>query len=297
MSGERDGSAVGAVAAAEVPPHARPPEAGWHWAEWGSELVGTAALLLGGLSAVTLDFSTGSPVASAIPSPSWRLLLTGLLFAGTGALVTISPVGRRSGAHLNPAVSLAFWICGHLHRRDLVAYVAAQCAGGLAAAALVRWWWSGAAASVAVGLTSPGDGVGPGGAAAIEAAMTALLVLVIFACVASSRSARWTPLAVLVTIAVLVWQVAPYTGTSLNPARSLGPAAVTGDWTDFWAYVVGPLGGAVAAAGLWALLPWTTQTAKLFHDPAYRSIFRTLLPARRDPPRPSPQRQGPVAAG
>lgn len=266
------------------PPHARPAEAGWHWAEWGAELAGTALLLIGGLSAVTLDFSAGSPVPAAIPSTSWRLLLTGVLFAGTGALVTVSPLGRRSGAHLNPAVSLAFWLHRHLHWHDLVAYVVAQCAGGVLGAAVVRWAWGAAATGVTVGRTSPGGGIAPGGATAVEAGMTALLIAVIFAFVSSERTARWTPVAVLVTIAVLVWQVAPYTGTSLNPARSLGPVVVTGNWTGYWVYVAGPVGGAVAVAAVWALLPWPTLTAKLFHDPAYRSIFRTLLPARRDPP-------------
>lgn len=244
-------------------------------------MAGTALLLIGGLSAVTLDFSSRSPVPGAIHSASWRLLITGTLFASTGALVTVSPLGRRSGAHLNPAVSLAFWLHGHLHRRDLAGYVVSQFAGGLVGAGIVweLWWpWS---RSVHGGLTNPGNGVGAWGATGIEAAMTALLVLVIFTFVSSGSTARWTPLAVLVVIAVLVWQEAPYTGTSLNPARSFGPAVITGDWHDYWVYVVGPLAGGLAAAALWVAVPRTTKTAKLFHDPSYRSIFRTALPARR----------------
>lgn len=254
------------------------PEAGWHWTEWGAELVGTAVLVLGGLSAVTLDFMPGSPVAAAIPSSSWRLLITGILFASTGSLVAISPLGRRSGAHLNPAVTVAFFTQGHLHRRDLAGYVAAQCAGALLGAALLRAIWGQAAAHLHDGLTAPGQGLGAPGAAVIEAAMTATLVLVVFSFVSSPATARWTPLAVLVTVAVLVWQVAPYTGTSLNPARSLGPAAVSGDWHAFWAYVAGPLGGAVAATALWRLGRRETLTAKLFHDPRYATIFRDVLP-------------------
>ena len=266
---------------ADVPAHAQAPQPGWHWAEWGCELAGTAILLVGGLSAVTLDFARHSPVAAAIPSASWRLLLTGVLFATTGALVTVSPLGRRSGAHLNPAVSLAFWLHGHLHRRDLVGYAAAQAAGGVLGAAAVWWAWWPASRSVDGALPAPAGGVGPAAAAGIEAAMTALLVLVIFAFVSSPATARYTPVAVLVTVAVLVWQVAPYTGTSLNPARSLGPAVVTDRWRFYWVYVAGPLAGAVAAAVLWLAVPRTIQTAKLFHDPAYRSVFRTLLPAQR----------------
>ncbi len=78
------------------------PFGGWHWAEWSCELVGTAVLLIGGLSAVCLDFGPHSPTARLVPDHSARLLITGLLFAGTGSLVAVSPLGRRSGAHLNP---------------------------------------------------------------------------------------------------------------------------------------------------------------------------------------------------
>lgn len=254
------------------------PRPGLHLVEWGCELAGTALLVLGGLSAVSFDFSPHSPMASLVPSHSWRLLVTGILFASTGALVTISPMGRRSGAHLNPAVTLAMWLEGKVHHHDLAGYVIAQCAGAVVGAALVRGLWGWRAVSVQVGVTQPGDGVGAPGAALIEAAMAALLVMVIYLFVSSTRTARWTPLAVLVVVAVLVWEVAPYTGTSLNPARSLGPAVVTGIWRDFWVYVVGPLLGSVLAWRAWALVPRVVLTAKLFHDVRYRSVLGSLLP-------------------
>src|ERR1700735_3374212 len=80
--------------------HEHPAQSGWHFVDWGCEFVGTMVLVLGGVSAVVLDFGTRSPVASTVPSHSLRLLLTGLLFAGCGSLVAISPIGRRGGAHL-----------------------------------------------------------------------------------------------------------------------------------------------------------------------------------------------------
>jgi aquaporin Z len=228
---------------------------------------------MGGLSAVTLDFGAHSPVASLIPSHSLRLLLTGALFAGTGALIAISPLGRISGAHLNPAVSLAFWLSRKMHDHDVAAYVIAQCLGGVLGAGVVRFAWSDSA-SVGFGVTRPGPGIVPVAAAAIEAGMTAVLVLTILLFVSRMRTARWTPLAVWVVVAVLVWQGAPLTGTSLNPARSLGPAIVAMNLQNLWVYLVGPPVGALAAA---LLVMSRTQlrpvTAKLFHDPAYRSIF------------------------
>jgi aquaporin Z len=245
----------------------------FHWREWSAELAGTALLLIGGLSAVTLDFGAHSPVAPLLPSHSMRLLLTGALFAGTGALIAVSPLGRISGAHLNPAVSLAFWLSRKMHDHDVAAYILAQCIGGLLGAGVVRFVWSDSA-SVGFGVTRPGPGILPIGAAVIEAVMTAILVLTILLFVSRMRTARWTPLAVWVVVTMLVWQGAPLTGTSLNPARSLGPALVAMNVQNLWVYLVGPPIGAMTAA---LLVMTRTQlrpvTAKLFHDPAYRSIF------------------------
>jgi aquaporin Z len=255
-----------------------PPRGGVHLVEWASELVGTFVLVFGGLSAVVLDFGTGSPVAPLVPSASARLLLTGLLFAGCGSLVAISPPGRRSGAHLNPAVSFAFFCRRHLHPGDLAGYVVAQCGGALAGAFALRLAWGTRAASVHDGLTAPGRGLSALEAAGVEALMTAVLVGTILVFVSSARTARFTPLAVWIVVAVLVWKGAPYTGTSLNPARSLGPAVVTGDFHELWAYVAGPVGGSAVAVALFALVPRATLTAKLFHDPAYRSVLGSALP-------------------
>jgi len=93
-------------------------QGGWHWVEWICEFAGTALLLLGGLSAICLDFAPGSPVVSVVPDHSARLLITGLLFAGVGSLVAVSPLGRRCGAHLNPSVTVAFWRRGHMHPHE-----------------------------------------------------------------------------------------------------------------------------------------------------------------------------------
>ncbi len=144
----------------------------------------------------------------------------------------------------------------------------------------LRAAWGARAASVGYGVTLPGPRVRPGSAMALEMLMTALLLLVIFTFLSSRRTNRWTPLAVLVTVALEVWQGAPYTGTSPNPARSLAPAVVAGHFTDWWVYLAGPLGGSLLAAVLWAQVPRVVLTAKLFHDPRYRSTLGSVLPAR-----------------
>ncbi|MBO1754936.1 MIP/aquaporin family protein [Allobranchiibius sp. CTAmp26] len=243
------------------------------------EFLGTALLLVGGLSAVFLDFGPSSPVVGHLPSTSARLLLTGLLFAGTGSLVAISPLGRRSGAHLNPAVTLAFWTQRKVHPHDLVGYIAAQLSGALAAAAGLRLAWGHTARVLHLGATQPGHGLNAVGAAGLEMLMTAALVLMIFFFTSHTRTARWTPMGNWVLVAALVWQGAPYTGTSLNPARSLAPALLAPQLNDLWVYLLGPLTGALLAAVVFAAFRDTTPlTAKLFHDPRYPSTLASTLP-------------------
>lgn len=259
--------------------HGAAPRGGWHWVEWGCEFLGTALLLLGGLSAVCWTMGAGSDVRTEVPSESARLLLTGVMFAGTGSLMAVSPWGRRSGAHLNPAVTVAFWIQGKVHPHDVMGYIAAQLLGALAGTAAVLGLWRTTARGLHVGATAPGRGLTDIETAGVEILMTGALILMILLLTSSARTARWTPLGNLLLVAALVWQLAPYTGTSLNPARSLGPAALAPLWHPYWIYVVGPFGGALLACGVFALMRKThTQTAKIFHDPRYRSTLGSNLP-------------------
>jgi aquaporin Z len=109
--------------------------------------------------------------------------------------------------------------------------------------------------------------------------MTMIFVLTILLMVSSARLARWTPLVLWPVIATLVWQGAPWTGTSLNPARSLGPAIVQSFYKDLWIYLLGPVGGAALAVAVFAVVPGVeTLTAKVYHDPSYRSTMRSELP-------------------
>ncbi|GAC1333473.1 MAG: aquaporin [Candidatus Dormibacteria bacterium] len=223
-----------------------------------------------------VSFAPGSPLKPLIPSASLRLLLTGLCFAGSGSLVAISPLGRLSGAHLNPCVTFAFWLRGMVHPHDLAGYVVSQVVGAGAGTALAVVAWGPALRAVDFGATVPQDGVSTIAAAGIEAAMTGVLVAIILVMVSHARTMRLTPLLVWLVVATLVWQGARFTGTGLNPARSLWPGLLARRLDVYWAYVVGPLVGAAAAA---LLTGWVTgrgpHTAKLFHDPDYPSVFRT----------------------
>ena len=127
------------------------------WLVLRAELVGTAVLVLVGLSLVILMFGEGSPIPGVLPSEGWRRLITGFLFGTTGALIALSPVGKRSGAHINPIVTLAFRLMGKLDLRTSLGYVVAQLAGAiLGSVPLLAWGAIGR--SVAFGATVPGEG-------------------------------------------------------------------------------------------------------------------------------------------
>jgi len=263
---------------------------GWHPVDWGCEFVGTAFQLFVGFCLVALLESARSPVRAALPA-GVRLALIGIAFGLLAAAVALSPIGRRSGAHLNPAVTFGFFLRGHTPGRDAVGYAVAQVAGAIVAAsgfaAVVPTW----AASVSWARTAPKPGLTGWAAAGIEAALTLGLLLTVFLMVSSARTARWTPAVVTGVLAGLIWAGAPRTGASMNPARTIGPDLVSGDWPVVWVYVLGPATGAVLAAAIFALARRrTTLTAKLFHDPHYPSVHATSLPAR--PHRGSDQQNG-----
>ena len=264
-----------------------------------AEFLGTAILLVVGLSAVSVDFGAGSPVAAAIPSAVLRRLITGTVFAGGGAVVVYSVLGRISGGHLNPAVTLAFLRLGKIKSHLAVGYVFAQVAGAFAGALAVRLMWGALAGSVDDGATVPGP-QGPLVALIAEALMTFALVSLVLQFMRSPSLAPYTPLAVSVLVAALVTLEAPISGTSLNPARTLGPALVAGVFTDIWVYVVGPLAGALAAVVAadrvdaafvpCAKLFHTDEFACHFHDCVYQGRHqRRVRLGAPQPPGPLPQ--------
>lgn len=276
---------------AGAPSLPQPKVGGWHWVEWACELAGTFFQLFVGFGAVALFESTLSPVRQAIQSDAARLLLVGVAFGVLAAAVAISPLGRRSGAHLNPAVTVGFWARGHTHTHDLLGYALGQVLGALAAAACFRVAFGAWARTAGFARTVPAPGLGWWAAAAIECGITMGLLLLVFAMVSHPRTARWTPAAVILWLPILIWIGAPHTGASMNPARTLGPDTVVLDFRALQAYLVGPIAGALLAAGAFSLTRRQTLTPKLFHDAAYPSTQKTHLPAKPAQP------WGAVAAG
>ena len=200
-----------------------------------AEGIGTFALVFAGCGAVITDAERDGALGA---------LGIGLVFFLV-LLAAIASLGHVSGAHFNPGVSLSFFLTRHLPARDLGTYVAAQLVGALLASLLLLVIWPGHPTDL--GATVPS--IASGRALVIEVVLTALLMLVIMS-VATDTRAVGAPAALAIAAAVGLAAIAygPLTGASLNTARSLGPAVASGQWQDFWVYVVGPLLGAPLGA-------------------------------------------------
>ncbi len=237
------------------------------WKPLLSEMIGTGLLVAVGLSAVILNFSPTSPVASALPSPGARRLLTGFLFGTTGGLIALSPVGKSSGAHINPVVTLAFWIQRKFDGERALGFVAAQLVGA-ALGALPLLLWGHFGATVHYGATEPGDGFGVVGALLGEIATTYALVLGLFIFLGHARLRPFTPLLFPFLYAIMVYLEAPVSGTSTNPARSFGPSLISGVWHAWWVYWVGPIVGSLLGVASFQH-PWLRrleiEVAKVYH--------------------------------
>jgi len=255
---------------------------GWHPIEWLCELAGTFFFLFLGFTSIAALESPLSPLHEALPSAVLRLVLIGAVFGILAAIVAVSPVGRRSGAHLNPAVTLGFWAYGQTHTHDLVGFVASQCLGAVLAAAFFAT--SGSWAETAnFARTEPRPELSGWTAAGIEVAITFGLLLVVLLMVSSPRTARWTPVGVTAALMVLIPLGGPLTGAGMNPARTLGPDVVSAQYPSLWIYLVGPALGAFLGAAAFSLIASGRDvlTAKLFHDERYTSVHTSRMPTGR----------------
>ena len=241
-----------------------------------AEFIGTAILLLVGLSLVIVMFGSGSPLATWIPSVKLRQTITGFLFGSTGAAIAVSWVGRESGAHINPVVTMAFWIARKIDTSTSAGYIGSQLAGGIAGS-IPLLIWGDLGHSIAFGATTPGAGYSTTDALVGEIATTFALVIVLCVFLAFRHLRRFTPLAIPVLYAIMIPLEADISGTSTNPARSLGPSVVSGEWREWWIYWVGPAVGSLLAMLAASFLARRIEVAKLYHFDSDRDrIFRRM---------------------
>lgn len=207
-----------------------------------AELWGTFLLVLVGAGADIASMKSGGalprPIAAAAP--------------GIMVMVAIYFMGSVSGAHINPAVTLAFALRGNFPWRRVPGYVAAQGTGAALAAIFLRTLFGTAAD---LGATVPGHGVTQGEALILEVVLTAGLVNTILGTASGARNIGTNAgIAVGGYVALAGLWASTFTGASMNPARSLGPDVVRGDVATLWVYLLGPLIGAAIGVGFeWIL--------------------------------------------
>ena len=204
-----------------------------------------------GLAAFALVFAgCGAIVADAVYGGTLGTIGVALTF-GLVIMAMVYSTGHLSGAHINPAVTLAFTLTRHFPARDAGAFVAAQLAGAVAGALVLLAIWPDRPAEL--GATVPS--VGAGSAFAYELVLTAILMFVIMAVATDSRAmGSGAAIAIGGTIGLDALFGGPVTGASMNPARSFGPALAAGEWTEFWVYLAGPLVGAALGAFAYQLV-------------------------------------------
>ena len=205
------------------------------WRRLFSELLGTFALVLVAAGGGILHAKGQISLAAAVVAP------------GLMVMAVILFMGAVSGAHLNPGVSLAFALRGDFPWKRVPGYIIMQLAGATLASLFLRWVFGN---TEHLGATLPGPGYHNWQALLMEIVLTALLVSVILGTASAAQNVgAIAALGVGGYIALAGLWEAPVSGTSMNSARSFGPALVSGDWTSYWVYIVGPISGALIAVG------------------------------------------------
>ena len=247
-----------------------------HWPEYAIEAALLGAFMVSACALTALLEHPSSPLTAAIADPFVRRALIGLAMGLTAIGLIYSPWGRQSGAHFNPAVTITFLRLGKIDPRDALAYVVAQCVGGMLGVQLTALAIGMLLAHPAVGFAATVPG--PAGAAVAFGAELGIsfVLMAVILLLSNSRHARFTGLVCGAIVASCITFEAPYSGMSMNPARTLASAVVAGQWTSFWIYVIAPPLGMLAAAEVYLRLPGARRVAcaKLQHDFVTRCIFR-----------------------
>ena len=247
-----------------------------HWPEYLMEAAGLGLFMISAGVFATLLWYPGSPAAQAVPDGLLRRALMGLAMGLTAILIIYSPWGQRSGAHINPAVTLTFWRLGKVATWDALFYVVAQFLGALLGVWLVLAALGVAFASPPVSYIATLPGAGHAWTALIAEALISfgLMSAVLFAS-NSPRLMRFTGVFAGCLVALYITLEAPVSGMSMNPARTFASAVPGGLWQGLWIYFIGPPLGMLLAVPVYRAIRRTPEVicAKLNHHTHQRCIF------------------------
>ena len=210
-----------------------------------AELIGTFALVFCGTGAIIIDQQSGGLVTHAGVAITFGLIVMSMIYS----------LGDISGAHLNPAVSIAFTVAGRFPAAKLPGYVISQLAGGLLASFILKLLF---VSNILLGATMPAGAEMQ--SFVLELILTFFLMLVIFSVAAGSKEqGMYAGLAIGSVVALEAMFAGPICGASMNPARSIAPAIVSGHMEHLWIYVAAPVLGAILAIPLWKYLHVTNK--------------------------------------
>ena len=226
----------------------------WHWREYAAEAFGLGLFMVSACGFAVLLFHPGSPLPAALPSGLARGALMGLAMGLTAVLNIYSPWGRRSGSHLNPAVTLTFLRLGRVQPLDASGYIAAQFLGAIAGTGLSsllfhRWI---ADPMVNYVVTLPGIGGVPLAFLA-ELLISFGLMLAVLNLASRPRTAAYTGMVAGLLVALYITFEAPLSGMSMNPARTVGSAFFAHSWHGWWIYFLAPPPAWLARSG-WLMM-------------------------------------------
>lgn len=248
-----------------------------HWPEYLIEACGLGVFMISACTFGALLEHPASPVRQAIDDALVRRVLMGLAMALTSISIVYSPWGKRSGAHLNPAVTLTFFRLGKVERTDAIFYVLAQFIGGIVGVLIAATFLRSVLANPAVNYvaTLPGK-TGAFVAFVAEVVITFILMLTVLTVSNRAKIARFTGVFAGVLVATYITFEAPLSGMSLNPARTFGSASGGNIWTALWIYFTAPPLGMLLAAESYLRLAGAHKIfcAKLHHHNNQRCIFR-----------------------
>jgi aquaporin Z len=209
-------------------------------------------------------FGSGSPIIALIPDVGSRRLISGFLFGCTGASIAISRIGKVSGAHINPVVTLAFYLFLKIDTKTAWTYISAQLSGAVVGCVpLLAWGAMGG--SIYFGATMPGEDYSVNEAIWGEIITTFIMISALTGFLAFRALRHYTPAIFPVLYSIMSYFEGGISGTSTNPARSLGPAIVSGYWEHWWIYWIGPFTGAFLSTLIMSFAARRITEAKLYH--------------------------------
>ena len=255
-----------------------------HWPEYLIEATCLGLFMISACVVVALVEHPASPLPQVIGNPALRRTLIGMAMGLTAVAIIYSPWGKRSGAHLNPAVTLTFFRLGKIEPWDALFYVLFQFLGavtGMAVAALILHAPVLAHPAVNFVVTRPGA-QGSAVAFVAEAVISFALMLTVLFVSNSHLTNRYTGLVAGALVALYITLEAPLSGMSMNPARTFASALSAQQWTAIWVYFTAPLVGMLTAAAAYLRLRGAAAVlcCKLHHENGQRCIFRCRYGAK-----------------